>query len=565
MRARLPSPPSSAHAVTFRRVLLALPSLLLVGPFWATWHGEAVTPLLKMFSAAVFILTAMRPINGLLAVAALLPLATQIRALSSSPFSGAEIAELMLVPFLLVATLRTAAAAETPTTRLGWPALALAAAVLGSAMVGLVNPNPLDVGTSLVGSLLDHHGSTYYSDPARFGQLRTAITWIEALMLAVLAERILRQEPSRRIEATRMLVIGAVAAAAFALLRLSEVSIRTLEPLPTAIRYLKTLRINPHYGDLNAAGSFYVLFLAPALWLAGRRGWRWLLPLTPVSLLALWMTGSRAALGACAASLALAWAAKRRPPPLVLAGGLVMLLLLAALIATQFTQTRATASVAAGIRAELGVIGMRLAASHPAFGVGIGQFKRSSASLITPEFAAAFPSAAAGENAHNQFIQIAAELGLVGLVPLLWLLAVPARDLARALAANAVGAEHLGMACGVLAFLLSCLLGHPLLIVQVLFPFLAALGVTTAWGAEFSPPRSAWTPRIGIAVLGLLMVTLPFRIVHARAATTGDQPRQGSRDLENAPKSNAFSRRLIDTQSASISFQSTSGSTVASR
>ena len=301
-------------AVTLRPAVAALPILILGVPLWATWNGDAVTALLKVTSTVVLLASAVRPRYGLMLVAALLPLATQIQVLSGSPFSGAETAELILVPFLFAATLRTALSAPAQPTRLGWPALLLATTALASAIVELF----LTAGPPLLPTLADHYNRTYYSDPASFGNLRSAIRWTEGLLLAVIAERTLRQDPTAREAVTRLLIVGALAAAAFAALRLSEVSIRTLEPWSTAYRYLRTLRINPHYGDANAAGSFYVLFLAPAVWLAWQRGWRWLLPLLPIGLLALSMTGSRAAIGAGVIGVAAAWAAYRRPRPRVL-------------------------------------------------------------------------------------------------------------------------------------------------------------------------------------------------------------------------------------------------------
>ncbi len=498
------------------RVLLALPALLVVGPWWATWRGDAVTPLLQILSTAVLVLTAMRPAHGLLVVVALLPLATQIQVLSGSPFSGAESAELLVVPFLLAATLHAALTGEAAASRLAWPAALLAATVLGSATVGLASGGSADTVTPA--ALAGHLDRTYYSDPAAFAGLRMAIRWSEALLLAVLVERVLRRDADSRAAATRLLLIGGAAAAAFAVLRLSEVSIRTLDPWRSAFTYLSTLRMNPHYGDANAAGSFYVLCLVPMVWLGWHPRWRWVLALTPVPLLALWMTGSRAAIGAALVSLAALWALERRPRPIVLAGALGLAILAAGVITSQYGRTRASPAVAAGIRVELSRIGLQLAVEDPVFGVGVGQFRRASSALITPEFAARFPSAAAGENAHNQFVQILAELGLVGFGLWVWLLASAATGVAAAIRSSTATPEGLALAGGLLAFLLSCLLGHPLIITQVLFAFCAVLGLTTAWHAGAAGPSAPGRARVGLVLLLGLLMALPIRIASVHRA-----------------------------------------------
>ena len=64
-------------------------------------------------------------------------------------------------------------------------------------------------------------------------------------------------------------------------------------------------------------------------------------------------------------------------------------------------------------------------ASRPAFGIGLGEFYQRSGEFATPELIAKFP-VAVHENAHNNFLQIAAELGLIGGVVFVWLVAARA-------------------------------------------------------------------------------------------------------------------------------------------
>src|SRR6185295_9454292 len=102
----------------------------------------------------------------------------------------------------------------------------------------------------------------------------------------------------------------------------------------------------------------------------------------------------------------------------------------------------------------------RMIAAHPAHGVGIGQFPRRAAEFVSPALLRVFPPAA-HENAHNNFLQIAAELGLVGVAAFALLLAVALRNAALGAAGDPLRA---GVYTALVAFLITCIGGHPLLI-----------------------------------------------------------------------------------------------------
>src|SRR5207253_205853 len=61
----------------------------------------------------------------------------------------------------------------------------------------------------------------------------------------------------------------------------------------------------------------------------------------------------------------------------------------------------------------------RMWASAPIFGVGVGRYHERSAQFMPDELRAIYPH----ENAHNYFVQQFAELGLVGGIAFLWLVA----------------------------------------------------------------------------------------------------------------------------------------------
>jgi hypothetical protein len=128
----------------------------------------------------------------------------------------------------------------------------------------------------------------------------------------------------------------------------------------------------------------------------------------------------------------------------------------------------------------------------------------------------------ARENAHNQFLQVAAETGVVGLVGFILLLAAPLRH-ALGSGGTALTAPRL-MALGVLGYLGSALTGHPLLLSRQVILFWSAVALMAMLSSE-SPSGSAspaafpagWPRRqatgAGLAALIVLLALAvqPFR------------------------------------------------------
>ena len=92
--------------------------------------------------------------------------------------------------------------------------------------------------------------------------------------------------------------------------------------------------------------------------------------------------------------------------------------------------------IAANVRLGLVQTAARMIASRPAFGIGLAEFSRRSGEFSSPELLAAFPPAV-HENAHNNFLQVTAELGLAGGAAFVWLLAAALRGSVRAASAGA--------------------------------------------------------------------------------------------------------------------------------
>jgi hypothetical protein len=201
----------------------------------------------------------------------------------------------------------------------------------------------------------------------------------------------------------------------------------------------------------------------------------------------------------------------------VIAG--VAVVVMVALVAWRYGPQRGnqgTSSTALVIRMELAKASFRMLSSSPTFGIGIGEYAARSGEFIAPDLLKIFPSAI-HENAHNNFLQILAELGIVGLAAVLWTLGIAAVWSVKLLRQDLHNPLAWGMVGGVAAFLVSWLGGHPMLIDEPAFTFWILLGAVCGWGAAVAPrplmPYARWI----VAVLALAsMVTIGVRVERTR-------------------------------------------------
>jgi O-antigen ligase len=476
-------------------------ALLLV--LFQSFFHQPVAPLL---AAAVLLLTGLtlwHPFAGLLTFAGIGPLASILMALGRGEAGTIVFVEVLMFAFLTGWTVRQVLITEplriAPTVRA--PAILIGLAAFASAIVQaarVVGERPEEPVDQLVRQYIGD-----YVRHLRGGEPITAAVLVAGGMLLILAAAHLTAEaPERKTAVLRMLVCGAGAAALLNLLRLVTVSMQREYPVAAFLELLATIRVNVHYADRNAAGSYFAMTLLLAVALANRA--RGLFAVTaPLIAAALWVSGSRVALAAAGLAgigglLVFSYHSSMRTIRPGALAGLAGVIIVAGAIWTWYPEGRNTPPAQAlEIRLELAGAGIQMAAEHPVFGVGLGRYY-----ALSNRYAGEALEAAGfvRENAHNNFIQILAELGVPGLIGFIVLLGASFAQLLRWPASS----ERRWLAAGLAAYLLTCLGGHPLLVAEAAVPFWLTLGLAAAPAALPPPVTSRW--RYTTTVLAVLLM-----------------------------------------------------------
>jgi hypothetical protein len=355
-------------------------------------------------------------------------------------------------------------------------------------------------------------------EPMR-GSLRLAV----GLAAAVWAAETMRDE-AHRLAAARLAAIGAAGLAALSIYRLAEIGLRSPAPFDRMLDVVLTVRFAPVIGDPNAQTALFLLVLPTSFAMARARGTRAVgLTVTVVILLGAWLAGSRTALALVPVALGALLLQQRRASGLsrrALAAVLVTVALTVVVLA--WTGRHGAGTAAWSIRKDFATVTARMIADEPVFGVGIGRFYDQSAAYM-PESLRRFY---VRENAHNQFFQVAGELGVAGC--LLFVL-LGAASIWPGLHRGAVEAAPLGV--GLVAFLASAMAQHPLLDPQVAGTFWILLGTMKAWTPDWGPTvvsRVAMTWTVIIALLVPVQtagraedINLSLTVVGARRPSAG--------------------------------------------
>jgi O-antigen ligase len=500
---------AAVAAITFLTPLLSLPTL--------EPHPPAVTVALVAF----VIIAAWRPASALLIVATLIPVVAWLGRRWNPSVAWAEA---IVVAFCAGYCARQVTPARDDRTDLDVPVILTAIVVIVSLGVQLLVDAWRFGDESVRAYLWKIITQTSLSVAANGDIIDPAMRLLESLVLFRAAAAAAR-ERTFPLALVRAVVFGAAAAGAVNILRLWEGATRLDTPIAGFGRYLLFQRYNAHYGDLNAAGSYFVMTLFPAIGLAwSRRAWGWKFAVVVIAL-ASWIAGSRAAFVAALLVLVVPAAAALRKiasvpvrrAALALAAVALMLVAVGAARSMPTRGTQQESGTAVRVRWELARTSLRMIAAEPVFGVGIGRYYARSGEFSSPELLAMFP-VATHENAHNNFFQITAELGVVGFGIFAILLVVAAHAFVRLVETDPRDPLRWGVILGLLAFVLSWLGGHPLLIDEPAFTFWLLLGTACGWAvtrvSTTTSRSSVWLVALFAAVM---LASIPIRVTHERA------------------------------------------------
>jgi O-antigen ligase len=443
-----------------RLALVAIPGWLTLAVllFNVGWR-------LKTLVGFELLLAIASPVAGLVIATALMPFG-QLLAITISA-QNFRVTEAIVLAFFAGWLLRGWADHRGPEVPgpVGWPLVALVAASITGLAVRLGHyPGEL---ASTADVLI--HLYNFADDRVGF---TAGARLLEGLALAAATVTLFRRRPRLAVVLPAALAVtGCLTAFASILLW------RGIAPAAVLRQHaLNGYRVSAPVADANAAGSYFSMLIFLALGMSMRaRGLQratWL-AVSAVTAIGLWFSESRSAIGVAATAFALlaVWLVSIRLPRHWRAAVLFAALAGATVIGA--SQARRIASDPLGFRREFNATSLRMMAAHPIFGVGVGQYYRTSTLFLTPRLAWIYGA----ENAHNNFFQVGAELGLAGLALFAAWLGIGLGRGVRALSIEPADLRLLGVWTGVVAFLATCLSGHPLLIDEVADPFWIQFGL----------------------------------------------------------------------------------------
>lgn len=483
----------------------------------------------KLLAAILLAVSALRPAAGWVATAALAPLGALAAARLGAASSLTEPVVLAFLAGWLAheashAAVRTGHEPPAADLALGLAPL-FGVTVVASLAVHLAAQHvTVDFPAPYLRALFRFLWHDYLGSAGAGARFRAPITpafqVLEAVALFVAAIVLSRRWPRLGLQGARALAAGAAATAAAAVYTVIWTAAASGwdEAFPAGIASVRLSSVGP---DVNAAGSYYALALGAVggLILADRR---YLVIWGVAGILALaglWMTGSRIGLAAPAivaiALAALAWRRNGSRAATLAAAGVAAGLVILAGAYLHWTP-RTPAGTALEWRLQQGATALRMFAAHPVFGVGVGRFY-----ALSPAYAS--PGWGYRENAHNNFLQVLAELGLLGLGLLVALLACvlwPAWTLVVSATPAATARSDPLLTClagGVTAYVLTWFAGHPLLVFETAVPFWMALGLLPGMASTLrkeAPEPAAAGRRRRVLTVGLRTATLlAFAIV----------------------------------------------------
>ena len=513
------------------RLLKLGAALVLLLPLSSAANLERVPLALPVALALVVALSVWRPASGLVVLSALVPVSGWLGRMAE--LHGFRMAEALVLAVLAGALLGLALGSRRGAAVgfgfFAWPAvLLLAAAAASAAVEWCLARVGLPATLSMVSDFVRSASTGYlFRTPAPSPGVVDAELLVEGVALLLLITVCSGRHP----DLPRRLAIASLAGAAGAAVinltfMVTEVVISPFDPWMDILAWYVSgvPRLSVHVADPNAAGSYFLMMTMTGLGLTfgGRRTFVYAGALATVMVgAALWLAGSRAAVAGAllVGGGAAAWWIRKRQPRLrrrtVLTGvALATVLVPIAVISSYSARGGVEAAVeSARIRTEFVGTSLRMWATAPVFGVGSGRYYG-----ISQRFMGPFIRNLGPENAHNNFLQIGAELGFVGFAGFVGILAAGGRRVRDALRDRADSPAPLliGASTGVAAYLLTCLAGHPLLVHETAYPFWIASGLVAALAHGRSTPPTVPARRgaiTGVTLICLfLAATLPLRV-----------------------------------------------------
>ncbi len=384
------------------------------------------------------------------------------------------------------------------------------------------------------------HGYFFSTDRIGFVD---GLRLLEGLGLAAAAVMLLRQRPMLALTLPAALTASAAIAACSSVLLWRGIG--TAAELERFGR--GGYRVSSHVLDVNAAGSYFAMAMCMAIGMTlhtrGLRRGIWAVA-SIVTWVGLWFSESRTAFASVGIVLLVAamWFAAARRSPRIRAAAIGAIFIVGLAVAALRVHQ---VNFGADYREQFLETSLRMIAARPLFGFGVGQYYQTSALFLSPQLAWNYGF----ENAHNNFLQIGAELGLVGLALfVIWIGSGLARA-ARALAIEPRDARLLGLAAGITAFVATWTGNHPLLVGEVAFPFWMQFGVMAALAGSTilnhragDPPAPAratdtawWRRPAVVPVVALLIVVLTIGTLALPVIPPATQAVSGFYGWETAP------------------------------
>lgn len=517
-------------ATRARACALAGLLMVLAYPVAGFWGHPQLAPWLKGLWVVLALAAAMAPRPSLLLFVCVSPLLLTVPSLLRWP--AVSLPELWLAALLVSALGRQMLRPHT--SRL--PSAALVLGVLASASL-LATLYPLQYGQGGVGALLLSLRDFTRDDLLTLSSQRhifsSLLAWVIVCEGLALLWLMLDTFESAHEQAAQQLALalggGAAAVATWGLYQ-RWTGQHLLEFWRIADPYV--VRINATFTDVNVLGSYLASMVPLCLALAtvdanrGRRQWWWVV--ATVVILATLFTGSRAAW--LAALCGGAWWLLRTHPPsrrvvirvAVAAFGVVLLATLVGTLrdvrpvgarsyldmALYTVNLRVPMEDRLKGRPELWRAAAKMVVDRPLTGVGIGRYYKEVSAYATQPDELIRPQ----ENAHNYFLQVAAELGVPGIVVFVALVALPFAvwRLHQTQPGGLPPSPWLpAAAAGIAAHVLTWLTGHPLLIRdgQMTFWPLVSLALLAAPGDMCRRWQWRWPPIAVAASLGIVVLT----------------------------------------------------------